>query len=301
MTISIPKEGQTILDSQSLTSILENREESLTLRFRALFALCYVGNDFAVHSIGRCFSDKSALLKHELAYVLGQMRLPSALPILKDVLYNKDEEAMVRHEAAEAMGAIGCASALPFLKEHLSDSEVSVRETCEIAIDLIEKKEKVNTAGAIEFSSVDPAPPMQEVLDVPSLAHQLMNTSLSLYVRYKALFTLRNRGSQDIKSVLAICTGFADKSALFRHEIAYVLGQLQSPSSIPALKKQLSLKDEVSMVRHECAEALGSIATPECEEILTSFLDDPEDVVRESCVVALDMLNYENSESLSLL
>lgn len=301
MTIPIPTETESTLDANSLALILENEQETLPRRFRALFALCSLCNDFAVNSIGRCFKDKSALLKHELAYVLGQMRLPSALPILKDVLYDKEQEAMVRHEAAEAMGAIGSPSSLPFLKEHLNDFEVSVRETCEIAIDLIEKNENLYNTGAIEFSSVDPAPPMEEDMSVSSLSLQLMNTSLTLYYRYKALFTLRNKGSRDIKAVLAICSGFSDKSALFRHEIAYVLGQLQSPSSIPALKMQLSLLDEVSMVRHECAEALGSISTPECFDILNSFLNDPEDVVRESCVVALDMLNYENSDSLSLL
>ena len=49
------------------------------------------------------------------------------------------------------------------------------------------------------------------------------------------------------------------------------------------------------MVRHECAEALGSIATPEAMGVLHEFLSDQERVVRESCVVALDMSEYENS------
>lgn len=50
------------------------------------------------------------------------------------------------------------------------------------------------------------------------------------------------------------------------------------------------------MVRHECAEALGSIATPEAIQILQHYLADSERVVRESCVVALDMSEYENSD-----
>jgi deoxyhypusine monooxygenase len=52
------------------------------------------------------------------------------------------------------------------------------------------------------------------------------------------------------------------------------------------------------MVRHESAEALGSIATPECFEILKAFEHDTQDVVRESCIVALDMYDYENSDEL---
>jgi deoxyhypusine monooxygenase len=44
------------------------------------------------------FQDESALLKHELAYCLGQMKDTSALPILGTVLENKSEDPMVRHE-----------------------------------------------------------------------------------------------------------------------------------------------------------------------------------------------------------
>lgn len=84
-------------------------------------------------------------------------------------------------------------------------------------------------------------------------------------------------------------------SALFRHEVAFVLGQLQEPVSIPFLIESLENPQENEMVRHESAEALGAIATPECFEILKKFLNDEKRVVRESCIVALDMCEYENS------
>lgn len=41
-------------------------------------------------------------------------------------------------QAAEAMGAISSSVSLPVLKEFLTDSNRSVRETCEIAIAKIE-------------------------------------------------------------------------------------------------------------------------------------------------------------------
>lgn len=44
------------------------------------------------------FDDPSALLKHELAYCLGQMKMISALPVLESVLRRQDEDPMVRHE-----------------------------------------------------------------------------------------------------------------------------------------------------------------------------------------------------------
>ena len=83
---------------------------------------------------------------------------------------------------------------------------------------------------------------------------------------------------------------------MFRHEIAYVLGQIQHDACVKQLTESLQDENENPMVRHECAEALGSIATEECRDILRNYLQDRERVVKESCVVALDMCDYENSE-----
>ena len=63
--------------------------------------------------------------------------------------------------------------------------------------------------------------------------------------------------------------GFRSSSALMRHEIAYVLGQMQEEVTVEALTRQLENVKENNMVRHECAEALGSIGNPQCTEILT--------------------------------
>lgn len=74
-----------------------------------------------------------------------------------------------------------------------------------------------------------------------------------------------------------------------------MLGQLQEEVSVPYLRAALENPEENEMVRHECAEALGSIAHPDCQTILNNYLDDKKRVVRESCVIALDMCEYENS------
>ncbi len=55
--------------------------------------------------------------------------------------------------------------------------------------------------------------------------------------------------------------GLADDSALLRHEICYVLGQLRQAKAIPVLVSLLEADRDV-MVRHEAAEALGAIADP---------------------------------------
>ncbi|ORZ31852.1 Deoxyhypusine hydroxylase [Catenaria anguillulae PL171] len=271
-------------------------------RFRALFTLKALKTDDAVRAIGRGFADPSALLKHEVAYVLGQMKLEAALPILTAVLENTTEDSMVRHEAAEAMGAIGKADVIPVLEKYLNDPEDAVRETCELAVDLLkweqEKKAAEGKRSESAYSSVDPAPPLpiDEANDVPKLREILLDASLPLFKRYRAMFSLRNVGTEE--AVLALADGFGDKSALFRHEIAYVFGQLQHPASVPSLAKVLQNASEEGMVRHEAAEALGSIATPECLPLLKEFAKDSDDVVRESCEVGVDMWEYENSGDL---
>lgn len=86
-------------------------------------------------------------------------------------------------------------------------------------------------------------------------------------------------------------------SALFRHEIGYVLGQLQHEAAVPQLTATLAQRAENPMVRHECAEALGAIARPACLAALRAHAADPERVVRESCEVALDMYEYETGSA----
>jgi deoxyhypusine monooxygenase len=129
---------------------------------------------------------------------------------------------------------------------------------------------------------------------IPELQSQLNDQSLPLFHRYRAMFRLRDLGTKE--SVLALATGLNDPhSALFRHEVAYVFGQLCSPYSVPALMECLRNTQEMAMVRHEAAEALGSIGAEEAESILLEFEKDNERIVRESCVVARDMWEFERS------
>jgi deoxyhypusine monooxygenase len=97
-----------------------------------------------------------------------------------------------------------------------------------------------------------------------------------------------------VPAIHALAKGFTDPSALFRHEIAFVFGQLSHPASIPALTAALADTNEASMVRHEAAEALGSLGEVDrVEETLKGFLNDKEQVVRDSVIVALDMAKFE--------
>ncbi|XP_055636875.1 deoxyhypusine hydroxylase [Toxorhynchites rutilus septentrionalis] len=275
-------------------NVLNDKNRPLKERFRALFTLKNIGGAKALESIEACFDDDSALLKHELAYCLGQMQDKAAISILVKVLEDVKQEPMVRHEAAEALGAIGASEVEEILVKYSKDPVVEVAETCDIALGRVrwlrnKEKEFIDNNP---YASVDPTPPAMTT-DVTELQNTLMDETETLFNRYRAMFSLRNLRTEE--SVLALATGLKGQSALFRHEVAFVLGQLQEPCSVPFLAENLQDVGENEMVRHECAEALGAIATEECTRILNEYLKDDKRVVKESCEVALDMCEYENS------
>lgn len=199
--------------------------------------------------------------------------------------------------AGEALGAIGHPDVIPILETYLNDPTIEVAETCEIALDRVKwlqnhQQENAQSQKENIYASVDPSP-AAATKNIENLTEILLNENGKLYERYRAMFSLRNLRTEE--SINALGKGLKCKSALFRHEIAFVLGQLQHECSINVLAENLCDANENEMVRHECAEALGAIATDECIELLTKYRDDEKRVVKESCIVALDMCEYENS------
>jgi hypothetical protein len=164
------------MDSLKATLLNTSGSTPLHERFRALFMLKAVNNDEVVKIVSEGMSqsgrdaallplggrtslcrdvqtyryandtglaDPSPLLKHELAYVLGQLQNPLAISTLEDVLVNPRGQhcSMVRHEAAEALGALSAESSLPLLRKYMdqqNEASREVRETCEIAVGKIE-------------------------------------------------------------------------------------------------------------------------------------------------------------------
>lgn len=84
---------------KNIGKVLNDPARPMKERFRALFTLRNVGGEAAIQCISKCFVDESVLLKHELAYCLGQMQDKRAIPILRNVLEDKNHDPIVRHEA----------------------------------------------------------------------------------------------------------------------------------------------------------------------------------------------------------
>jgi deoxyhypusine monooxygenase len=126
----------------------------------------------------------------------------------------------------EALGAIADESALPSLELHINDSAQEVSETCRLAINRIKyTKNKdsfsekltqnpyysVGTFVYIYSTFIvyitDPAPPlpMETTKNVDELRAMLTNENTELWMRYRAMFALRNIGTRE--AVLALADG----------------------------------------------------------------------------------------------
>lgn len=145
------------------------------------------------------------------------------------------------------------------------------------------------TPGVSQYGSVDPAPPEAKG-NTTSWSEVLMDETAPMFQRMRTVFSLRNDGSDE--ACLALCGAFVTTSALLRHELAYVLGQMQNPVALPTLVERLKDEDEHIMVRHEAAEAMGAIGHPSSKPVLEAHLSDPHPEVAESCEVALDLLKW---------
>ena len=147
-----------------------------------MFTLKNIGGKESIDWIAKAFSDESALLKHEVAYCLGQLQDPLAIPILTEVLSDPVREPIVRHEAAEALAAIGGDIVTETLTKYAQDPVVEVRETCQLALDMLEFRKNNKSQENNAYGSVDPAPASKE-LNIEKLKANLLNTELSLFER----------------------------------------------------------------------------------------------------------------------
>ena len=82
-----------------------------------------------------------------------------------------------------------------------------------------------------------------------------------------------------------------DIDDLVRHEAAFSLGQLGFTSGIKALADAVK-NDSSIFVRHEAAIALGVIGSEDARGILIDALNDSNEEVKKSAIVALANLDY---------
>lgn len=284
--------------------LLEGTASPVVPRYKALFSVRQSAPSpheaVAILSSALPLQEDSVLLRHEAAYVLGQLGDASAIPVLQHLLLDETEDEIVRHEAAEALAALGSEKALAELAELLAkgDTSEALRHTCELAMaGLQQDKDEVLPICVCQYSSKDPAEglPGATQKDIPWAASTLSDQSLPLFERYRGMFTLRNLGGDEAVKSLAEALLQDNSSAVLRHEVAFVLGQMADETATKALMQALAQTNEHGMVRHEAAIALGNIGSEDGEKVLREYLQDPDVLVAQSCEVALATISYWRS------
>lgn len=145
-------------DVSLLGNILRNPEKSLFERYQAMFALRNLNTKESVDELGKSLleyqkDETSSLLKHEIAYIFGQMQNEASLPYLVSILQDTTQHYMVRHEAAEAIGSIGTEEAHSVLEKFSDDPALVVKESVDVALDMNDYERDDNQ---FLFLNVDP-------------------------------------------------------------------------------------------------------------------------------------------------
>lgn len=125
---------------------------------------------------------------------------------------------------------------------------------------------------------------------ISKLRVKLEAGGLTLPQKYRILTSLRN--CSNASATAALLVALRDPSALFRHDVAFALGQRQDADAIGALTALLEDPEEHCMVRHEAGEALGAIGTPECLAPVLRHAISPVPEVRATCELAQQRLGF---------
>lgn len=114
---------------------------------------------------------------------------------------------------------------------------LQVAQTCQLALQRIQYHSQQHAEAQQDESrylSVDPTPAAPSSTPANELRATLIDETARIFDRYRAMFALRNKGGTE--SVQALGDAFGSNSALLKHEVAYVLGQMQDANAVTTLR-----------------------------------------------------------------
>ena len=117
------------------------------------------------------------------------------------------------------------------------------------------------------------------------------------------MFTLRELYTED--SCRAICQtllpeNFEKCSALLKHEVAFVLAQMEKVFhvAVPFLMQACLDEREAAIVKHEGLVSVGEMI--EDKQLIEHLLEHPDPIVSESCAVAINNIANRQAEMAEL-
>ncbi|KRX04467.1 Armadillo-type fold [Pseudocohnilembus persalinus] len=128
---------------------------------------------------------------------------------------------------------------------------------------------------------------------------QAMNDNkFDLWESYRALYFMRDFAekiqSQQIVKLIALQLENKNANNLFLHEVCFVLGQVGHLGQLTEqiVRKVIQDQNANHIVRHEAISAFQAVSSD--REYMKQFLEDPAPIVKESAIVAYDMIEYWN-------
>lgn len=289
------------------SEILNNKNSTVKEKYEVLFHLRSRNTVEAIDVLIKDYNtmDGSELLQHEIMYIMGQMGNPHAIDFLIKILNDTESAPVVRHEAGEALSNFPLRSKdiLPHLKKYVNSDISVLKSTVNIAIRKLENYKNDNNYNKYLEGNIEPADPfsekeLQTYLKTNSVYKEdllkvLLDFTVEEFIKYRIVYYLRNKEDE---GACIILTHLLDKergdlvSPLMRHEICFIIGQLNTKADFKFVKECLMKivvdTDDNPIVRHEAVLTYNDIWGN--KELIDIVKNDKNRLVAESVDIILD-------------
>lgn len=129
----------TKLTEDDYAKILLDLNRTKEERIQAAFHLENSVKDENINALIKgLFTDPSPIVRHEIAFSLGESAHPTLAGKYLMKAVEEDENIFVRHEAILALGTLGRKEFIPFVKKFLNDKDPEMVESAEISLERLE-------------------------------------------------------------------------------------------------------------------------------------------------------------------
>lgn len=254
-------------DPSAVTVLMEaSRASERMVRLEALRSLGPLGNRRAIPLLHQVLvsKERDAFERVMAARSLLLMGDKSGVPYLRAMVGDRSQGTYERAVAAAALGFASDPSAVPVLKLALADHELEVRIGAAAALTHYREP-----AGAEYLKHALANADYMTRLEISELFGDLDAVSGSAVV-LAGLYS--NYGAVRLAAIKALAAGHSERNAelldalardsddaTLRAEVAWALGRIGSPGSIPTLLELVQEQDP--MIRYTAADGLNRIAT----------------------------------------
>lgn len=314
---------QGVIPVEEAKKTLQDPNSDTYAKYNALFHLRTHSTEEAGQALIASYEHlgSSSLLRHETMYIMGQMRLPSSFEFLKEHMNDPEEMPVVRHEAGEALANYHHIKdqCIAEMEKHWDSDVELLKSTVRVGIWKLKdwKGEAESNFGKMYGGTIEPAEPFteEEVLEYLNLPEGeltglegeeltrflvgkvgekllLPYEQVDEYPKYRMCYYLRNAKTKESKEVLATLLKAENRtviSALLRHEISFILGQVYEGEEYirDILKGVCYDEEEHPVVRHEAILAFWDIVQD--QELVDRLKNHEDQLIKESVVCAILM------------